>query len=60
MVREIAREDGLHFKMATIHAEQDKAEREAPRRGRDGSAPLAHQPPLTDATIDRVRPASSP
>ena len=23
MVREIAREDGLHFKMATIHAEQD-------------------------------------
>src|SRR5579875_2818984 len=25
MVREIAREEGLHFKLALIHAEQDKA-----------------------------------
>ena len=25
IVRELAREDGLHFKLATIHAEQDKS-----------------------------------
>lgn len=53
MVREIAREEGLHFKMATIHAEQDKAELK--RRVAAGTiSPLAHQPPLTDATIDRA------
>ena len=52
MAREIAREDGLHFKMALIQAEQDKAS--VKRRiaaGRVG--PLARQPALTDATIDR-------
>ena len=53
MVREIAREDGLHFKMATIHAEQDKADLK--RRVAAGTIRgLAHQPPLTDATIDRA------
>ena len=52
MVRDIAREDGLHFKMATIHAEQDKAELK--RRVAAGTIRgLAHQQPLTDATIDR-------
>jgi hypothetical protein len=47
MAREIAREDGLHFKLALIHAEQDKATVK-----RLKTTPLAHQPPLTDATID--------
>ncbi|HEX2940219.1 MAG TPA: acyclic terpene utilization AtuA family protein [Rhodopila sp.] len=49
MAREIAREDGLHFKMALIHAEQDK---ETVKRL--DTAGLAHQPPLTDAVIDRA------
>jgi hypothetical protein len=53
MVRKIAREEGLHFKMATIHAEQDKAELK--RRVAAGTIRgLARQPPLTDATIDRA------
>jgi len=53
MAREIAREDGLHFKLAVIHAEQDKAE--IKRRAAAGRVHgLAHQPPLTDATIDRA------
>jgi len=52
MAREIAREDGLHFKMALIHAEQDKAS--VKRRLSAGRVKaLAHQPPLTEATIDR-------
>src|SRR3978361_1359315 len=41
MAREIAREDGLHFKLALIEAEQDKASvkrRGAPGRG-EGGAP---------------------
>ena len=42
MVREIACEDGLHFKMATIHAEQDKTELK--RRVAAGTVRgLAHQ-----------------
>ena len=52
MVREIAREDGLHFKLATIHAEQDKEDLK--RRAAAGTIkPLAHQPALTAETIDR-------
>ena len=59
MVREIAREEGLHFKMATIHAEQDKADLK--RRVAAGTiSPLAHQPPLTEATAPETRaPGSS-
>jgi hypothetical protein len=53
MVREIAREEGLHFKMATIHAEQDKDELK--RRVASGTIhALAHRPPLTDSVIDRA------
>ena len=53
MAREIAREDGLHFKMAIIHAEQDKADLK--RRNALGTIHgLARQPPLTDAVIDRT------
>ncbi len=52
MAREIAREEGLHFKMAVIHAEQDKAELK--RRNAAGTiSGLAHQPLLTDEVIDR-------
>ena len=52
MVREIAREDGLHFKMAIIHAEQDKASLK--RRNAAGTIKsLAHQPALTNEIIDR-------
>lgn len=52
MAREIARQDGLHFKLAVIHAEQDKASLK--RRVASGRVHgLAHQPPLTDETIDR-------
>src|SRR5215831_17925915 len=53
MVREIAREDGLHFRMATIHAEQDRDDLK--RRVASGTIrALAHRPPLTDAVIDRA------
>ena len=53
MAREIARQDGLRFKMAIIHSEQDKADLK--RRAAAGTIHgLAHQPPLTDATIDRA------
>jgi len=52
MAREIARQDGLHFKMALIEAEQDK---EAVKRliaaGR--VRPLAGLPALTDSVIER-------
>ena len=52
MAREIAREDSLHFKMAVIHAEQDK--QDIKRRAAAGTVKgLAHQPALTDETIDR-------
>lgn len=49
MARDIAREDGLHFKMALIHAEQDKDTVK-----RLDTTPLAHQPPLTLETISRT------
>ncbi|MBN8903699.1 MAG: acyclic terpene utilization AtuA family protein [Rhodospirillales bacterium] len=53
MVREIAREDGLHFKLALIHAEQDKSwVKQRAAAGRVHA--LARQPALTDATIDRA------
>ncbi|MEA2788559.1 MAG: hypothetical protein QOG73_965 [Acetobacteraceae bacterium] len=53
MARDIAREDGLHFKMATIQAEQDKdSVKRRVAAGRVKS--LAHQPALTDETIDRA------
>lgn len=52
MAREIAAEDGLHFKMALIQAEQDKAS--VKRRVAAGRVhPLVRQPALTDAIIDR-------
>jgi hypothetical protein len=52
MAREIAREDNLHFKLALIHAEQEKES--VKRRVADGRVrPLAHQSPLSDDTIDR-------
>src|SRR3954469_12203806 len=52
MAREIARQDGLHFKMGTIQAEQDRAS--VKRRVAAGRVrPLAQQPPLTEETIDR-------
>ena len=50
-MREIAREDKLSFKMALIHAEQDKAVLTR-RLGR--TRPLAKLPPLDAATIDRA------
>ena len=52
MARDIAREDGLHFKMALIHAEQEKKEIKR-RIAAGGIHPLAHQPELTDAVVDR-------
>ena len=53
MARDIAREDGLHFKMALIHAEQDKDALK--RRAEAGRVhPLAHQAALDGATIDRA------
>lgn len=53
MAREIAREEGLHFKLAVIHAEQDKASlKQRVAAGRVHA--LAHQPELSDATIDRA------
>jgi hypothetical protein len=52
MAREIAKEDGLHFKMALIHSEQSPAEIKR-RIAAGGIHPLAHQPDLTDAVVDR-------
>jgi hypothetical protein len=52
MARDIARQDGLHFKLALIQAEQDKVS--VKRRVAAGRVrPLALQPALTDAVIDR-------
>ncbi|MBV8600240.1 MAG: acyclic terpene utilization AtuA family protein [Candidatus Eremiobacteraeota bacterium] len=53
LVREIARERGLHFRLAVIRAEQDKAS--VKRRLAEGAiAPLRVSPQLDDATIDRA------
>lgn len=51
LAREIAREEGLSFRMALIHAEQDKAML-ASRL--DRTKPLAKLPPLDAATVDRA------
>jgi hypothetical protein len=52
MAREIAAEDGLHFKLALIQAEQDKGS--IRRRVADGRVrALAGLPALSDAVIDR-------
>jgi hypothetical protein len=52
VLREIAREEGLHFRLAVIHAEQDPAYLKAKvREGR--SRPLWPAGPLTEGLIDR-------
>src|SRR5580704_3029408 len=53
LVRDIAREEGMHFKMAVVHAEQDK--KTVAKRLRQGRIrSLARRPPLDEATIDRA------
>ena len=52
VAREIAREEGLHFRLAVIHAEQDKEYLK--RKLAEGRIrPLAPETPLDDAIIDR-------
>ena len=52
MAREIAREEGLHFRLAVIHAEQDKEYLK--RKLAEGRIRrLAPETPLDDAIIDR-------
>ncbi len=53
MVRDIAREDGLHFNMALIHSEQDKA-RIASRVREGRTRPLGRAPALDEATVARA------
>ncbi len=53
IVREIAREDGLHFRLAVIHSEQDKRwVKEQLAAGRVKA--LRNVQPLDDAAIDRA------
>ncbi|MGQ0663046.1 MAG: acyclic terpene utilization AtuA family protein [Pseudomonadota bacterium] len=53
IVREIAREEGLRFRMAVIHAEQDKDK--VKRRLAEGRIrPLRNSPPFDEATIERA------
>ncbi len=53
MVREIAREDGLHFRMAQIHSEQPKEKiRQRIREGR--TRPLGRMGPLDEGVVDRA------
>ncbi|MBV1800047.1 DUF1446 domain-containing protein [Siccirubricoccus sp. G192] len=53
MVREIAREEGLHFRLALIHAEQDKdLMRRRLREGR--TRPLGRMAPLDEGVVDRA------
>lgn len=53
LVREIAREEGLSFRMALIHAEQSPAS--LLRRVEEGATrPLGKMPPLDAATINRA------
>jgi len=52
LAREIAREDGLHFKLAVIHSEQDKQWLKA-RVGSRKTKPLGKAAPLTADLIDR-------
>lgn len=51
LVREIAREEGLSFPMALIHAEPP---REELKRRIEGSRALAKLPPLDEAALDRA------
>lgn len=52
LAREIAREEGLKFRMALIHADQDKAEVKSwLQEGRISA--LRNVPPLTDVTVER-------
>ena len=53
LVREIAREDGLHFKMALIHSEQDKASLKRALKDNRVQA-LGAAPPLDEGMIDRA------
>ncbi len=59
MVREIAREEGLHFPMALIHAEQDKDLHPPPHRARAAPSRSAAWPPLDDGDGRPRRRASS-
>jgi len=53
MVRDIAREEGLHFRMALIHAEMDKGRIAA--HVRDGrTRPLGRAAPLDEDTVRRA------
>ena len=53
LVREIGREEGLHFKLAIIHAEQDKTwVKDQIRAGRTKS--LRNGSPLVEETVDRA------
>lgn len=53
LVDEIAREEGLRFRLAVIHAEQDKQYlRQRLREGR--ITPLSPAPPFDESTIDRA------
>lgn len=53
IVREIAREDGLRFRLALIHAEQDKAF--VRNRLRDGRIrPLGGAEPMAEETVERA------
>ncbi len=53
MVRDIAREEGLHFRLALIHAEQDPAL--IRRRVAEGrTQPLGRMAPLTEQDVDRA------
>ncbi|ANN66535.1 acyclic terpene utilization AtuA family protein [Bordetella bronchialis] len=53
LVREIAREEGMHFKMALIHAEQDKERLKAGiRAGR--VQPLGKAGPLSEDEVERA------
>ncbi len=53
LVREIAKEDGLHFRMALIHAEQEKPWlKDQVAAGRTRT--LSTQAPLDAATVDRA------
>ncbi len=53
LVREIAREDGLHFRMAVIHAEQDKATVKQALADRKVE-PLRNVPALDDGAVERA------
>jgi len=53
LVRAIAREEGLHFPMAIIHAEQNKAD-VTRWVGEGRTRPLARRPQLDAATIERA------